>query len=160
MRYENISHSEEATLNLGRHIGERLAGGEIILLESDLGGGKTTLTKGIVDGIGSDEVVSSPTFTITQLYNRGRIEVHHYDLYRLGELGLMNDELQEVLTRKDVVVVIEWPDLAKDSLPEARVVHIALARLKSDESDRQIIINYPESLEYLIDERKLDTEIC
>ena len=160
MRLTITSRSEKDTLCIGKSIGERLTGGEIILLDSDLGGGKTTLTRGLISGIGSADEVSSPTFTISQVYGSGRLEVHHYDLYRLGEMGLMSEEIREVLLLQNGVVVIEWPGLVTEDLPSDRVIHIALERQKSGEDDRRITIEYTEELAYAMDPAVLEDAPC
>lgn len=156
MRYEIVSRNEKQTIALGASIGARLKGGEVLLLESDLGGGKTTLTRGLVEGIGSNDEVSSPTFMISQVYGGGRAEVHHYDLYRLGEMGLAREQLQEVLERGDVVTIIEWPSLAENDLPVDRLIHIRLDLQKSGEDDRLVTINYSEKLAYAIDKKEFE----
>lgn len=143
------TNSAEQTEQLGCDLGKRLRGGEIILLCSDVGGGKTTFVRGIVLGAESENPVSSPTFMISQIYKGVRFEVHHYDLYRLGEMGLTEQELKEVLTLPDVVTIIEWPDLADHALPKARIVEISFERDASGESIRNITIDFPESLSYL-----------
>ena len=160
MRLTITSRSENDTQCIGKSIGERLKGSEIILLESDLGGGKTTLTRGLTEALGSQEQVTSPTFTISQVYGSGRLEVHHYDLYRLGEIGLMNQEIQEVLSLENGVVVIEWPGLATESLPADRIIHISLERQKSGEDDRRITIEYPVELAYAVDPDVLEDAPC
>jgi tRNA threonylcarbamoyladenosine biosynthesis protein TsaE len=160
MKYEFMSRSEDQTVAIGQHIGAHLKGGEIILLQSDLGGGKTTITKGLAQGVGCSEPVSSPTFTITQVYSGGRMELHHYDLYRLGEMGLMNEELQEIIRLDNVVIVIEWPELAINSLPKERVLNISLLRQKSGEYDRLVIIEYEDNLSYVIEAQELEAEQC
>lgn len=102
-----ISKSVEDTYALARKIAERLKGGEVILLNGNLGAGKTTFTKGLAKALGIDEVVTSPTFTFMKEY-KGRLSLYHFDMYRaededeLYELGL-NDYLY-----MDGVCVIEW----------------------------------------------------
>ena len=102
------SKSEEETIAAGREMARELAAGDVVLLEGQLGAGKTAFARGIAEGLGYDgAAVSSPTFTIVQEY-RGRIPMQHVDLYRLSpqevdDLGL--DELGEA-----AVLVIEWPD--------------------------------------------------
>lgn len=155
MKDEIISCSEYETELLGRHIGSRLKGGEVIVLKSDLGGGKTALARGIVIGVDSDDMVSSPTFTISQVYPSGRIAIHHYDLYRLSELGVMSEDLVEALARKDIVTVIEWPELSTGVLPDDRTMYVRIDRQKEGENYRKIAIHAPESLDYLIDRKKL-----
>lgn len=160
MKYKFLSRSETDTVCAGKRIGENLRGGEIIVLDSDLGGGKTALTRGIALGLGAEDEVSSPTFTISQVYLGGKFEMHHYDLYRLGEMGLMSEELNEVLDMKDAVVVIEWPQLAKSTLPKQRVVHIKIDLQKEDENHRLLVFSYPAELEYVINRKVLEAGPC
>lgn len=159
MKEKIITRSEKETLVLGQHIGAHLKGGEVIVLESDLGGGKTALTRGIVAGVDSDDMVSSPTFTISQIYPSGRIAIHHYDLYRLSELGVMSEDLVEALARKDIVTVIEWPELSTGVLPDERTVYIKISRLKEDEEWRIIEITANKDLQYVFNKKMLKREI-
>lgn len=116
---------------------------------SDLGGGKTTLTRGLVKGSGSEDHVSSPTFTISNIYKTKNLTIHHFDFYRLHEAGLIEHELQEVLEDKKTVVVIEWSDVVKHTLPKERVtIHIKT----TSEEGREFTINYPTSLSYLVED--------
>ena len=106
-----FSLSEEETLELGSSIARQLAGGELILLEGDLGLGKTVFARGVAIGLGVDaEDVSSPSFTLVQEYCGGRLPLFHVDLYRLeGPDELETIGLDEILTAGGVVLV-EWGD--------------------------------------------------
>jgi len=130
----------DQTEQLGVAIGGLLKGGEVIELVSDLGGGKTTLTKGFAKGIGSTDLVSSPTFTISNVYKGTKLTLHHYDFYRLGEMGLMSEELAETLEDPEVVSVIEWAEEAHDMLPTGRLIRIEVSLVAADENYRDIII--------------------
>lgn len=116
-----ISKSVEDTYALARKIAERLKGGEVILLNGNLGAGKTTFTKGLAKALGIDEVVTSPTFTFMKEY-KGRLSLYHFDMYRaededeLYELGL-NDYLY-----MDGVCVIEWNKF--ESVPNPIVIDV------------------------------------
>lgn len=116
-----ISKSVEDTYALARKIAERLKGGEVILLNGNLGAGKTTFTKGLAKALGIDEVVTSPTFTFMKEY-KGRLSLYHFDMYRaededeLYELGL-NDYLYA-----DGVCVIEWNKF--ESVPNPIVIDV------------------------------------
>jgi len=104
-----------------------LKGGEVIELVSDLGGGKTTFVRGLVRGLGSEDKVASPTFTISKLYKKDKLEVHHFDFYRLQEAGIVADELAEIAGDPLTVTVIEWGGAVQHVLPEERMtVTIAL----------------------------------
>lgn len=137
----------EQTKALGAAIGAVFTGGEVVELKSDLGGGKTTFTKGLAVGMGVSEVVQSPTFTISFIHKAARdLELHHFDFYRLQEAGIMSAELTESLEQPNAVVVIEWGDIVHNILPKS-LISITL-KVTSDES-RDIEIEVPEELSYV-----------
>ena len=110
---ELISSSPEETFEAGRRVGERLAGGETLLLSGALGAGKTVFVKGLAAGLGLDPAeVSSPSFTLVNSYAEGRLPLHHIDLYRLAEGASSAHavDLDELLTDERAVVVIEWAE--------------------------------------------------
>lgn len=142
------TRSTEETEQLGNKIGVSLKGGEVIELTSDLGGGKTTLTRGLVKGVGSKDHVSSPTFTISNVYQAGKLSIHHFDFYRLGTAGLIEYELEDVIGEPDTVTIIEWSDVVAQVLPEERItIHIA----SDSNEERTITLTYPEKLKYLVE---------
>lgn len=107
---------------LGEAIGRSVSGGEVLELVGDIGAGKTTLTKGIARALGINEPVQSPTFTISRLYDSPKgLRLAHYDFYRLGEAGIMGDEIREAMD-DDSVVVVEWAGTVDDDLPKDRLV--------------------------------------
>ena len=107
---------------LGRKIGGFLRGGEVLELVGDVGAGKTTLTKGIADGMGIDEDVQSPSFTISRVYDTSRsLRLAHYDFYRLHDAGIMIDELHETLHDPKVITIIEWAEIVAGVLPAGRL---------------------------------------
>ncbi len=107
----------------GRAIGAALQGGEVLELVGDVGAGKTTLTKGLAEALEITEPIQSPTFTISRVYLAPNgLELHHYDFYRLGEAGIMGDEIQEVMARPENVTVIEWAGAVNEVLPKDRLV--------------------------------------
>jgi tRNA threonylcarbamoyladenosine biosynthesis protein TsaE len=109
------TNSPEATIALGRQIGAQLKPPLLILLSGDLGAGKTTLTKGIVSGIGAarEEEVTSPTFTLVHKYERnsGRVVpvVYHVDLYRVGDVRDLETLGLADLFTEDAIIIVEWP---------------------------------------------------
>jgi tRNA threonylcarbamoyladenosine biosynthesis protein TsaE len=117
-----VSRSEEETRTLGATIGHLLQPGDVVLLHGDLGSGKTTLTQGIAKGLGIDDYVQSPTFTLVAEHSGHGGDGHklyHLDLYRLTN----PDELEsfgyeDLVTQSDGVVVVEWPERAGDILPD------------------------------------------
>ena len=107
---------------LAQKIGSALRGGEVIELIGDVGAGKTTLTKGVAEGLAITEPVQSPTFTISRVYEaRDGLELRHYDFYRLGEAGIMTDELAEVFESSRTIVVVEWGGVVEGVLPADRL---------------------------------------
>jgi len=110
---ELISRAPEETFEAGRRVGERLAGGEILLLSGTLGAGKTVFVKGLAAGLGLDAAeVSSPSFTLVNRHAEGRLVLYHLDLYRLAEgpAAAHAVELDELLADERAVIVIEWAE--------------------------------------------------
>jgi tRNA threonylcarbamoyladenosine biosynthesis protein TsaE len=140
------STSSESTEQLGRILGANCRGGELIELKSDLGGGKTTFTRGFAEGTGSTDDVASPTFTISKVYNAPSFTIHHFDFYRLPEPGIISLELQEIISDPTVVIVVEWGDIVADVLPE---VHVTISFVQIGESEREITISIPGNYAYL-----------
>ena len=113
-----ILKNEEDTAALGASIAECLKPGAVIALTGDLGAGKTTLTKAVARAIGVTETLTSPTFTIVQEYESGRMPVYHFDVYRVhGEDDLFELGFDDYLHGRGVCL-IEWADLIEDLLPE------------------------------------------
>jgi tRNA threonylcarbamoyladenosine biosynthesis protein TsaE len=140
------SNSSASTEQLGHNIGTRLRGGEVIELDSDLGGGKTTFVRGLAAGMGSDDAVSSPSFTISQVYQAGNLTLHHYDFYRLPDAGLMQQELAEVLEDPQAVVVVEWAGVVENVLPAER---ISVVIKPTGENAREFSVSLPQQFAYL-----------
>lgn len=113
-----ILASHEDTLNLGKKIGAVLEPGDILLLEGDLGAGKTTFTQGLAEGLGVDEFVNSPTFVIINEYFSGNLPLYHMDLYRLEDESQLYDLGVEEYFFGNGVSVVEWPEIAMPLLPE------------------------------------------
>ena len=114
MKIITTSGAEE-TLTLGEALGKKLAGRETIALYGEPGAGKTVLTKGIARGLGIEELVTSPTFTILNVYE-GRAVLYHYDMYRIGDIS----ELDEVGFFENLgagVTVVEWAENVEGALP-------------------------------------------
>lgn len=143
---QTMSPSE--TEQIGFNIGRRLKGGEVIELMSDLGGGKTTFTRGLARGAGSSDHVSSPTFTVSKLYKTPHFDIHHFDFYRLQEAGLMEHELHDLLNDPKVVVVVEWGEVVAHVLPSKR---LTIDIIQSEIETRDITITYDKKLSYLVE---------
>lgn len=112
------SFCAQDTFALGQRIGEAAAPGEIYTLTGDLGVGKTVFTQGVAKGLGIKEAVNSPTFTILQVYEEGRLPFYHFDVYRIGCVEEMDEIGYEDYFYGNGVCFIEWADLIEEILPE------------------------------------------
>lgn len=108
----------EDTYGLGKEIGEAAEPGEVYTLIGDLGVGKTVFTQGLAAGLGITEPVNSPTFTIVQVYEQGRLPFYHFDVYRIGDISEMDEIGYEDCFYGEGVCLIEWADLIEELLPE------------------------------------------
>lgn len=115
------TYSEKETLELGRSLGKNAAPGQVFALEGDLGVGKTVLTKGLAEGLDITEPVSSPTFTILQIYEEGRLPLYHFDVYRIGDPEEMEEIGYEDYFYGEGVCLIEWANLIPELLPPQTV---------------------------------------
>ena len=113
------TNSPEETFELGRRMGEAAYPGQIICLNGDLGVGKTVFTQGFAAGLGIEGPVNSPTFTILQLYEEGRIPLYHFDVYRIGDVSEMDEIGYEDCFFGEGVSLIEWPERIEEILPES-----------------------------------------
>ncbi len=135
---------------MAEKIGARLRGGETLELVSDLGAGKTTFVRGLARGMGSNDQVRSPSFTLSNEYRSKTVTMYHFDFYRLSEPGIMRDELAEALSDPMAVVVVEWGDIVEDVLPQKRLrVHIKSTG--TVENQRKMEFKYPQQLTYLLE---------
>ena len=112
------TNSEKETWDLGFSLGEKACAGQVYTLVGDLGVGKTIFTKGLAKGLGIDEPVSSPTFTIVQIYDEGRLPFYHFDVYRIGDVEEMYDIGIDEYLFGDGVCLIEWPSRIEEVLPD------------------------------------------
>lgn len=142
---------------MGELLGKNAKGGEVIELISDLGGGKTTLVRGLARGMGSSDTVASPSFTIQKVYQTEKLQpetkqpvaIQHFDFYRLGEHPeQMAHELEESMVDKNSLVVLEWATVMEQMLPETR---LQITINKTDDEARQLIIKCPIQLFYLVE---------
>jgi tRNA threonylcarbamoyladenosine biosynthesis protein TsaE len=140
--------SSEQTEHIAEKIGAQLRGGEVIELSSDLGGGKTTFTRGLARGAGSTDRVASPTFTISREYQAPRFTIAHFDFYRLGEAGIVGDEFEEIIGDPAYVTVAEWSGVVHDVLPKERLM-IQIAQ--GGEDKRELTLTWPKTLDYLME---------
>lgn len=112
------SYCAEDTYGIGMEIGKKAEAGQIICLYGDLGVGKTVFTQGLAKGLGIEEAVQSPTFTIVKEYEDGRIPFYHFDVYRIGDIEEMDEIGYEDYIYGKGICLIEWADLIKEILPE------------------------------------------
>ena len=121
------SRSEKETYELGYQIGSQARPGQIYTLIGDLGVGKTVFTQGLAAGLGITEPVNSPTFTIVQIYEEGRLPLYHFDVYRIGDVEEMEEIGYEDCFYGQGVCLIEWADLIQEILPE-HVIRICIEK--------------------------------
>lgn len=115
------TRSPEETFELGKKIGEATKPGQVYTLNGDLGVGKTVFTQGVAAGLGITEPVSSPTFTIVQVYEEGRLPFYHFDVYRIGDIEEMEEIGYDDYFFGEGICLIEWAELIRDILPEKRI---------------------------------------
>lgn len=139
MVYETFSAEE--TAELGKKLAQQAHPGSVYTLVGDLGVGKTVFTQGVARGLGITEPVCSPTFTIVQVYEEGRMPFYHFDVYRIGDIAEMDEIGYEDYFYGDGLTMIEWADLIAELLPQ---------------SYRQIVIE--KDLEKGFDYRKITIE--
>lgn len=112
------SNSEKDTWNLGYKMGSEVAPGTVICLDGDLGVGKTVFTAGFAEGLGIKSAICSPTFTILQVYEEGRIPLYHFDVYRISDSSEMDEIGFDEYAFGKGVCLIEWGSMIDDILPE------------------------------------------
>ena len=129
--------SEQEMLEFGREFARKIKKPAMIELVGDVGVGKTTFTRGLAEGLGIKEPVTSPSFTISKAYalpDGG--ELVHYDFYRLSEPGLMEEDLRDNISRPENVVVVEWGETVTELFPDE---HYRI-EIKYDEKGREVVI--------------------
>ena len=134
------TNSEKETFELGKKIGENAKAGKIYTLTGDLGVGKTVFTQGLAAGLGITEPVNSPTFTIVQMYEDGRMPFYHFDVYRIGDVEEMDEIGYEDCFYGDGVSLIEWADLIREILPDHYTQITILKDLEKGFDYRKILI--------------------
>lgn len=122
MSTETIYESDkpEGTFAVGEKLGNAAAPGQLFTLTGGLGAGKTVLTQGIAKGLGVAEPVNSPTFTIVQVYESGRMPLYHLDVYRIGDISEMDETGYEDYFYGAGLCIVEWAELIGELLPEKR----------------------------------------
>ena len=125
MVYE--SNTPQETFELGKRLGAEAKPGQVYCLDGDLGVGKTVFTQGFAQGLGIAGPVNSPTFTIVQQYEDGRLPLYHFDVYRIGDISEMDEIGYEDCFYGSGVSLIEWSELIEELLPE-RAVHVTIEK--------------------------------
>ena len=122
------TRSPEETFQFGEKMGREAKPGQIYTLNGDLGTGKTVFTQGFAAGLGITEPVNSPTFTIVQIYEEGRMPFYHFDVYRIGDVEEMDEIGYEDCFYGEGVCLIEWAELIEEILPE----HVIAVTIEKD----------------------------
>ena len=133
--------SPEETFRVGMRLGQKAAAGQVFTLTGDLGVGKTVFTQGLARWLGIVEPVSSPTFTIVQVYDEGRLPFYHFDVYRIGDVEEMDEVGFDDYIMGDGVSLIEWADLIEEILPEKRTEVLIEKDLEQGFDYRKITIH-------------------
>ena len=134
------SRSPEQTFQIGDRLGQKAKPGQVYTLTGDLGVGKTVFTQGFAKGLGIEEPVCSPTFTIVQEYGEGRLPFYHFDVYRIGDVEEMDEVGYEDYIMGQGVSLIEWAGLIEEILPENRTEVIIEKDLEQGFEYRRITI--------------------
>ena len=127
-----LLRSEQEVMEYGFRLGQEAVPGQVIALTGDLGAGKTTLTKAIARGLGIEETITSPTFTIVKEYRSGRLPLFHFDVYRIGDIDEMYELGYEEYFFGDGLCVVEWADLIEELIPE-EALRISIAYGQEEE---------------------------
>ena len=131
MSVRYVTNSEEETQQLGQRLAERLTPGTVIAFTGDLGAGKTAFTRGLARGLGISDRVTSPTFTIVNEYEGGRLPLFHFDMYRLGSSDELYDIGWEDYLARGGVCAVEWSENIDDAL-EGDAVRVDIRRGEHD----------------------------
>ncbi len=140
------SYSAQETTELGKKLGQQAKPGEVYTLVGDLGVGKTVLTQGIAEGLGITEAICSPTFTIVQVYEEGRMPFYHFDVYRIGDVEEMEEIGYQDMFYGEGVCLVEWANLIEEILPEHYVEILIEKDLEKGFDYRRIVIEEKEVL--------------
>lgn len=113
-----ILKTEAELIRAGKELGKTLKPPYFIELVGDVGAGKTTFVKGLAKGLGINDEITSPSYTISKCYQNDDITLNHYDFYRLDDPGIMSEDLEESLSDPDTITVVEWADIIKNTAPD------------------------------------------
>ena len=142
MVYE--TNALEETFTLAKQLGEAAEPGMVFTLTGDLGVGKTVFAQGLAEGLGITEPINSPTFTIVQVYDEGRLPFYHFDVYRIGDVEEMDEIGYEDYFYGDGVCLIEWAELIEEILPGRRTQILIEKDLERGFDYRRIILEEKE----------------
>ena len=134
------TRSPEQTFQIGVYLAKKAVPGQVFTLTGDLGVGKTVFTQGFAHGLGITEPVNSPTFTIVQVYEGGRLPFYHFDVYRIGDVEEMDEVGFDEYVMGEGVSLIEWANLIEEILPERRTEIIIEKDLQEGFEYRRITI--------------------
>ena len=132
-----ITHSPGETRAFGERLARALRAGDVLLLEGNLGAGKSELTRGIARGLGVTATVTSPSFTILNVYEEGRVPLYHFDWYRLQSAEELYEMGMDEYLGGDGVAVVEWPSQCPEAIPED---YLAVAIEPVGESERRLTL--------------------
>lgn len=145
MKEELESYSAQDTRQIGRRMGAEAVPGQVITLNGDLGVGKTVFAQGFAEGLGIPDSVNSPTFTILQIYEEGRLPLYHFDVYRIGDTEEMFEIGWEEYVDAQGVCLIEWADQIADliaEIPEEKLSRVEIRKDPAKGNDyRSVIIS-------------------
>ena len=135
------SFSREDTFEFAKKTGKNAKAGDVYLLSGDLGTGKTVFAQGFAEGLGITDIVNSPTFTIMQIYDEGRVPLYHFDVYRIGDSSEMDELGYEEFFYGNGVTLIEWPQMIEDILPENAISIFIEKNLEKSFDYRKITVS-------------------
>lgn len=130
-----VTHSAAETRELGQRLAKELKAGDVVLLEGELGAGKSELARGAAKGLGVQETVTSPSFTILNVYESGQVPLYHFDWYRLESSEELYELGMDEYLGGDGIALVEWPGRCPDAVPAA---HLLIRITAEDENTRRI----------------------
>lgn len=149
MTWQTSSDNLSETDQLAKKLASNICGGEVIEFKSDLGGGKTTFISSLVAALGSEDHVSSPTFTVSKEYKTKKFRILHFDFYRLTDPGLVANYLEEAVLNSDTLCLVEWGNSVDSVLAKDRLV-VTINKDPIKEMSRHFVFNYSETTKYLV----------
>ncbi len=130
-----VTHSAAETRALGARMAQELKAGDVVLLEGELGAGKSEFARGVAGGLGVTETVTSPSFTILNVYESGRVPLYHFDWYRLESAEELFEMGLDEYLGGDGVALVEWPGRCPEAVPEK---HLMIRFVQTGEETREI----------------------